>query len=107
MRPEAYLYHWTLVRKNGAPDVTGTPSGNSRAGMPPKTVLVLPFGGGIGSFVGILVVKEIEAGSIVSSREFRSFRKRLNGSRSGHFRKQLKAAVVLQAGAGWNEAAHD
>src|SRR4029077_15381407 len=81
--------------------------GNSRAGYPPKTVLVLPFGSGIGSFVGILVAKEIEPRSIVGSREFRSFGQFLNGSRSGHFRKQLKATVVFQARAGWDEAAHD
>src|SRR5215471_554883 len=80
---------------------------NSLDADPPKRVLVLPFRSSICSFVGILVAKEVEAGSIVGSRKFGGFGKLLNRSRSGHFRKQLEAAVVFQASASRDETAHD
>src|SRR5690242_7714507 len=64
---------------------------------------VLTFGGGVR--LGVLL-EEVERGRFFG-RKLGSLRNLLDGSRSGHFRKQLNAAIVLEARASGNEAAHD
>src|SRR5712664_349170 len=53
-----------------------------------------------------VLLEEVERGRFFSS-ELGGFRNLLDGSRSGHFRQQLNAAVVLETGARGDEAAHD
>src|SRR6266436_6024986 len=63
----------------------------------------LAFGGSVR--FGVLL-EEVERGRLFRG-ELGGFRNLFHGSRGGHFRQQLNAAVVLKARTGGDEAAHD
>src|SRR2546430_7618167 len=63
----------------------------------------LAFGGGVRLCV---LLQEVQRGRLFGG-ELSCLRDFLDWGRRGHFGQQLNAAVVLQAGASGNEAAHD
>src|SRR6266581_2364048 len=101
--PEGQLDGWTRD-ENGAPLSAGTPS-DLLLGRPESRLILWGLDFGRGVRLGVLL-EEVESGGLFGS-ELGGFRNLLEGSRSGHFRQQLDAAVVLEAGASGDEAAHD
>src|SRR6516164_2305598 len=108
MVPQPYLYQRTVANEKRRP---GSPRRRPSVSQPGKrqvgSGLLEAFGCSSGFLFGVLAAQEVQPGGLVCGRKFRGFRQFLDRGRSGHFREQLDAAVVLESGARRNQSAHD